>query len=64
MFSDAATMPILVSGTRLHLGVPIALAVVLLAWGLLGKSLVGFQLKVAGPGAARGALCRLQRERG
>ena len=48
-------MPILVAGTRLHLGIPIAVAVVLLAWGLLGKSLVGFQLKVAGqaPRAAR-----------
>ena len=55
LFSDAATMPILVAGTRLHLGIPIAVAVVLLAWGLLGKSLVGFQLKVAGqaPRAAR-----------
>ena len=55
LFSEAATMPILAAGTRLHLGIPIAVAVVLLAWGLLGKSLVGFQLKVAGqaPRAAR-----------
>ncbi len=55
MFADAGTMPILVSGTRLHLGVLIALLVVLAAWGLLGKSLVGFQLKVVGqaPRAAR-----------
>jgi len=55
MFSDAATMPILFAGTRLHLGVLIALAVVLAGWGLLGKSLLGFQLKVVGqaPRAAR-----------
>ena len=55
MFSDTATMPILVSGTRLHLGVLIAFIVVFVAWGLLGKSLVGFQLKVVGqaPRAAR-----------
>src|SRR5215475_11407055 len=55
MFSDAATMPILIAGTRVHLGVLIALLVVLLGWGLLGKSLVGFQLKVVGqaPRAAR-----------
>lgn len=55
MFGPAATMPILVSGTRLHLGVFIALVVALAAWGLLGKSLVGFQLKVVGqaPRAAR-----------
>jgi simple sugar transport system permease protein len=55
MFSDAATMPILLSGTRLHLGTAIALGVVLLGWLLLGKSLLGFQLKVVGqaPRAAR-----------
>jgi general nucleoside transport system permease protein len=55
MFSDAATLPILLTGTRLHLGTLIAAVVVLLGWGLLGKSLVGFQLKVVGqaPRAAR-----------
>ncbi len=55
MFSDTATMPILWSGTRVHLGIAIALLVVLLAWGLLGKSVLGFQLKVLGqaPRAAR-----------
>jgi ABC-type uncharacterized transport system permease subunit len=55
MFSDAATMPILAAGTRLHLGALITVTVVLLGWGLLGKSLLGFQLKVVGqaPRAAR-----------
>ncbi|MEA2780547.1 MAG: ral nucleoside transport system permease protein [Rhodospirillaceae bacterium] len=55
MFSDAATLPILATGTRLHLGVLIALMVVGLGWVMLGKSLVGFQLKVVGqaPRAAR-----------
>ena len=55
MFNDAATVPVLISGTRLHLGVLISLLVVGGAWLLLGKSLVGFQLKVLGqaPRAAR-----------
>ncbi len=55
MFGDAGTMPILIQGTRLHLGVAIALLVVMAAWVLLGKSLVGFELKVLGqaPRAAR-----------
>jgi ABC-type uncharacterized transport system permease subunit len=55
MFSDAGTIPVLIQGTRLHLGVLIALLVVMAAWLLLGKSLVGFQLKVLGqaPRAAR-----------
>ncbi len=55
MFNDVATIPNLVPGTRLHLGVLISLLVVAGAWLLLGKSLVGFQLKVVGqaPRAAR-----------
>ncbi|HXQ40336.1 MAG TPA: ABC transporter permease [Candidatus Udaeobacter sp.] len=55
LFSDAATMPILLEGSRLHLGVALAVVVVLLGWVLLGKSLIGFQLKVVGqaPRAAR-----------
>ncbi len=55
MFGDAGTIPVLIQGTRLHLGVFIALLVVMAAWLMLGKSLVGFQLKVLGqaPRAAR-----------
>jgi simple sugar transport system permease protein len=55
LFHEAATLPILVPGTRLHLGVFVALLVVGAGWVLLGKSLVGFQLKVVGqaPRAAR-----------
>ena len=55
LFSESETLPILVTGTRVHLGVSVALLVVILAWGLLGKTMVGFQLKVVGqaPRAAR-----------
>jgi simple sugar transport system permease protein len=55
LFHDAATLPILAEGTRLHLGVFVALLVVAGGWVLLGKSLIGFQLKVVGqaPRAAR-----------
>jgi simple sugar transport system permease protein len=55
LFSAAATMPILVPETRLHLGVAITFLAVLVAWGLLARTLVGFQLKVVGqaPRAAR-----------
>ncbi len=55
LFSEAATLPNLVPGTRIHLGVLVALLVVGLGWALLAKSLVGFQLKVVGqaPRAAR-----------
>jgi general nucleoside transport system permease protein len=55
MFSDAATVPRLVEGTRIHFGVFVALLVVGLGWAVLSKSLVGFQLRVVGqaPRAAR-----------
>ena len=55
LFSEWATLPILVPETRVHLGVAIAFLAVLLAWGLLAKTMVGFQLKVVGqaPRAAR-----------
>jgi simple sugar transport system permease protein len=54
-FADDATMPLLVPGTRLHAGALAALATVPLAWLLLGRTLMGFQLRVVGlaPAAAR-----------
>jgi len=55
LFEPAARMPILLEGTRLHVGFAIALLVALIAWVLLARGLIGFQLKVAGlaPQAAR-----------
>jgi simple sugar transport system permease protein len=55
LFHEAATAPILVPHTRIHLGVLFALLAVGLGWALLARSLVGFQLKVVGqaPRAAR-----------
>lgn len=55
LFPDAATMPILLTGSRLHLGALLALAIALAGWILLSRSIVGFQLRVVGaaPAAAR-----------
>lgn len=55
LFPDAATMPLLVEGSRLHLGAVIALVLAGLAWLLMARSLIGFQLRVVGvaPAAAR-----------
>ncbi|WP_207479239.1 ABC transporter permease [Arenibaculum pallidiluteum] len=54
MFGNDALMPVLFEGTRLHLGTPIAFAVVLGGWFLLARTFVGFQIKVLGltPAAA------------
>ena len=55
LFHAAATMPLLVEGTRLHVGGAVALVVAALAWLLLARCLIGFQVKVVGqaPAAAR-----------
>jgi simple sugar transport system permease protein len=55
MFSDAASDPILIAGTRVHLGVALALVAAVLGWLFLGRTVPGFALRVQGeaPRAAR-----------
>lgn len=55
LFPDAALLPRIVSGTRLHLGVPVTLAIALAAWIFLSKSIPGYAIRVMGraPDAAR-----------
>ncbi len=55
LFHEAATLQRLWSGTRLNLGWPLALVVVFAAWIIMGRSLIGFQIRVSGaaPTAAR-----------
>lgn len=55
LFHDSARLPILIPGTRAHVGALAALAAVVVAYGLLQRHLLGFQIKVLGqaPDAAR-----------
>jgi general nucleoside transport system permease protein len=55
LFESAARMPIVLAGTRLNIGFALALAAVAAVWLMLGRMVIGFQLKVAGlaPLAAR-----------
>jgi general nucleoside transport system permease protein len=55
MFSDGATTPILVEGSGVHLGCLVAPLAAIAMWGLMSKSVLGFQLRVVGeaPRAAR-----------
>jgi simple sugar transport system permease protein len=48
LFEPAARMPRILEGTRLHLGFVLALGAAVVAWVLLARGLIGFQLKVAG----------------
>lgn len=55
MFGDAALLPVILEGTRLHLGTLVALAVAVAGWVLMSFTIVGFQVRVLGqaPAAAR-----------
>ena len=48
LFHDAALLPVVWDGTRLHLGAILTLAVVAAAWVVLARTLTGFQIKVIG----------------
>jgi simple sugar transport system permease protein len=54
LFSDSALLPILIDGTRLHIGALIALVAVGLGWILLSHTLLGYQIKVIGDAPAAG----------
>lgn len=55
LFEAAARMPLLIEDTRLNIGFVLALVAVGIIWALLARSVIGFQLRVAGlaPLAAR-----------
>lgn len=55
MFTGEQMLPRVVPGTIVHLGVPIAVIVALLAWFFMSRSVFGYQIKVVGaaPNAAR-----------
>jgi simple sugar transport system permease protein len=48
LFEASARMPVVLPGTRLTIGFPLALATAVAVWWLLARALIGFQLKVAG----------------
>src|SRR5215470_438522 len=54
-FDPVATVPVLIEGSRLHIGALIALAVVAAAAVMLGRTIKGFEIRVVGaaPRAAR-----------
>lgn len=48
LFHTAATLPIIMDGTRLHIGSIVALLLAVSTWVLLSRTLLGFALKVNG----------------
>jgi simple sugar transport system permease protein len=54
-FDPIATVPILIEGSRVHVGALVALAVVVIAWLVLSRTIKGFEIRLVGaaPRAAR-----------
>src|SRR5271167_1756534 len=54
-FDPVATVPILIEGSRVHAGAVVALLIVMLAAVLLGRTIMGFEIRLVGaaPKAAR-----------
>ena len=54
-FSEAQSLPIVVPETVVHLGVPLAVLVAVIAWVILQRSVAGFEIRTVGlaPAAAR-----------
>ena len=55
MFTEFALLPLLLDGTRLHLGIVVTIGLALVAWVMMARTIIGFQVKVVGqaPAAAR-----------
>ena len=60
---DSANFPVLIEGTRLHLGVIVALIAAPLCWFLIARTTLGFRIRVTGenPEAARYGGINVQR---
>jgi simple sugar transport system permease protein len=63
LFPDAATLPVILEDTRLHLGLLIALAAVVLGWIFVRKSFIGYQMRVAGLASGAAAYAGFRRGR-
>lgn len=48
LFHDAAMLPMIIEGTRLHLGALVALFIAAAGWVVLTRSIAGFQVRVVG----------------
>lgn len=63
MFGDSAILPIVLAGTRLHLGVIVALLVAVTGWVLMTRTIIGFQVRVVGQAPAAAAFAGFSRKR-
>ncbi|HET6469859.1 MAG TPA: ABC transporter permease [Geminicoccaceae bacterium] len=62
-FPDVGILPIVLEGTRLHLGFPVTLLIVVAAWVLLARTIFGFEVKVIGAAPQAAAFAGFSREK-
>ena len=62
-FQDAFIMPVLVEGTRLHLGVVLAIIATVALWVMMGRTMKGFEVRVIGAAPRAGAFAGFSRDR-
>ena len=63
VFEDWAQIPILIEGTRLHIGVFAAVLAVAVCWVFMSRSFAGFQIDVAGQAPAAAEYAGFNRKR-
>ena len=63
LFHDSAVLPVIIEGTRLHIGWLIALFLAILAWWLIAKHIVGFQIRVIGMAPAAASFAGFKEKR-
>jgi simple sugar transport system permease protein len=62
-FQEGFIMPVLVGGTRLHLGVVLAILAAGAIWVMMGRTMKGFEVRVIGAAPRAGAFAGFSRER-
>lgn len=63
LFHDAALLPTILPGTRLHMGALVAIGLVVAGWVLLSRTLLGFALRVNGAAPRAGAMAGFSQSR-
>jgi simple sugar transport system permease protein len=62
-FQASFIMPVLMEGTRLHLGVVLAVVIAVVLWVMMGRTMKGFEVRVIGAAPRAGAFAGFSRDR-
>jgi simple sugar transport system permease protein len=63
LFTDSALLPMILEGTRLHLGAVAAVLIAVAAWVVMTRTVIGFEIRVVGQAPAAAAYAGFDRNR-